>query len=364
MNEPETVTNTVSIDVVSPEAQTLLVVSAPPHIRCKESTTRIMLWTLIALTPATAMAVMLSGPRELYTILLSVVSATATECGILFFIKKISIPDGSAPLTGLLLALSLPPLMPLWVAPIGSFFAIALVKMAFGGLGRNFLNPALAGRAFLVAAFPVLFSAATSAAGGNLPVPMEAPEINDALLNFLTGYQCGWTGGASAGAVLIGAALLLGLRIIDFTIPLSFIIVVFALGLFTHGSDAFFSATTLLTPLFQLLSSGILFGAIFLATDPVTSPSTKRARLLFGAGCGILTFVFQKYGTRNDSVMQAILLMNCLVPYFERYMQRRNFGAHYNKNVPIESKALAHELEPSAEFASADINQSEPGISA
>jgi Na+-translocating ferredoxin:NAD+ oxidoreductase subunit D len=301
------------------ETKKLLSISASPHIRSRDSVPQIMLWVLVALLPAAAIAVVMSGLHALYSMALSIFTATAVEWVLLFFVyKKRQFPDGSAPVTGLLLALSLPPLVPLWVAPVGSLFAIAIVKMAFGGLGRNFLNPAMAGRAFLVTAFPAIFSL------GALPVPsMPAgggPEISSALLNFLTGYQCGWLGGTSAGALLIGAILLWALRIIDFTLPLSFIGTSFLLFWCTGESASLLSATSLLAALFQLLSGGILFGAIFLATDPVTTPSTARARLLFGIGCGAFTFLFHKFGSPNDCMMQAILIMNCAVPYMDRYL--------------------------------------------
>jgi electron transport complex protein RnfD len=283
-----------------------------------------MVWVLVALIPASGIAVMLTGLHALYSMLFSIISATAAEWIISFFVnKKRSIPDGSAALTGLIVALSLPPLLPLWIAPIGSLFAITLVKMAFGGLGRNFLNPAMAGRAFLAASFPALFGAAAIPAAWESAIPAGTPAINSALLNFLTGYQCGWMGGASAGALLLGALLLWSLRIIDFTLPLAFIGTVFLLLWCTDSNNPLFSPAALLAPLFQLLSGGILFGAIFLATDPVTSPSNARARLVFGIGCGAVTFLFQKFGSANDSIMQAVLIMNCTVPYMDRYLAPR-----------------------------------------
>jgi len=346
--------------IPSQGASKLLIVSASPHIRCRESVPRMMLWVLIALLPAAGIAVMFSGLHALYSMLLSIITATAAEWAISFFVyKKRSIPDGSAPVTGLLLALSLSPLLPLWIAPLGSLFAIALVKMAFGGLGRNFLNPAMAGRAFLVAAFPVLFSTLAAPPGGGLPILTGVSEINSALLNFLTGYQCGWMGGASAGALLAGAILLWGLRIIDFTLPLSFIGSIFLLFWCTNESASLFSVAALLAPLFQLLSSGILFGAFFLATDPVTSPSTARSRLLFGIGCGVFTFVFQRFGSSNDSIMQAILLMNCTVPYMDRYLIHRVllWEGPIKKNVPGKPAGKPRETEPALEPA---VENNEP----
>jgi Na+-translocating ferredoxin:NAD+ oxidoreductase subunit D len=310
--------------LMPPATPKLLVVSASPHIHSGESVPRIMLFVVVALLPAAGIAVMLSGLHALYSIGLSIVTAGAAEWLILFFVHKTkSIPDGSAIVTGFLVALSLPPSMPLWAAPLGSLFAIALVKMAFGGLGGNFLNPALAGRAFLVTAFPVLFGTAAAQAGGNMSLPAGGSEINSALLNFLTGYECGWMGGASAGALLIGAILLWSLKIIDFTLPISFIGSFFLVFWCTGRSAPLLSSAALLAPLFQVLSGGILFGAFFLATDPVTSPLNKRARFLFGTGCGILTFIFQKFGSFSDGMMQAVLIMNFTVPYMDRYLAHR-----------------------------------------
>lgn len=319
---PETGHNQSTSPVGTPkEKPKLLCISASPHARSRDSVPQIMFWVIIALMPAAAIAVIMCGFQALYSMALSIFAATATEWAILFFVyKKRQMPDGSAPITGLLLALSLPPILPLWVAPIGSFFAIAIVKMAFGGLGRNFLNPAMAGRAFLVAVFPVIFNL------GAVPCPNPSggtSEMYSTLLNFLTGYQCGWIGGTSAGAILLGATLLWALRIIDFTLPLSYIGTFFLLFWCSGESTDFFSAASLLAPLFQLLSGGILFGAFFLATDPVTSPSTGRSRIIFGTGCGAFTFLFQKFGSPNDGIMQAILIMNCTVPYLDRYLMHR-----------------------------------------
>jgi Na+-translocating ferredoxin:NAD+ oxidoreductase subunit D len=317
--EPVTPQAVGSVSIPLQETPKLLCVSASPHIRSRESVPRIMLWVLLALLPAAGIAILMSGLHALYSIALSVFTASAAEWIILVFInKKRQFLDGSAPVTGLLLALSLPPSLPLWVAPIGSLFAIAIVKMSFGGLGRNFLNPAMAGRAFLAAAFPAFFNL------GALPLPSVPAggmaEISGALLNFLSGYQGGWLGGTSAGALLIGAILLRSLRVIDFTLPLSFMGTFYLLFLCTGENTASFSAVTLLTPLFQLLSGGILFGAFFLATDPVTSPLAGRARLAFGIGCGVFTYLFQKFGSPNDSMMQAILIMNCTVPFLDRFL--------------------------------------------
>lgn len=315
-----------------------LVISAAPHIRVGTTVPRTMLWVVAALMPAVGIAVMLSGLHAMYAILLSVAAASATEWVILTTArKKLTVPDGSAAITGLLLALSLPSRLPLWMAPAGSIFAIALVKMTFGGTGRNFLNPAMTGRAFLTLAFPALFNAGAVASGESLPA--GAREIGTTLLNFLTGYQNEWMGGASVGALLIGAILLWCLRIIDFALPLSFMGSAFMLFWCTDSSHAIFSGTALLAALFQVMGSGLLLGAFFIATDPVTSPTTARARLLFGAGCGILTFLFQKAGPSGESIMLAILLMNFTVPYMDRYLMRRSFNAKGKRDTGSETTA-------------------------
>jgi Na+-translocating ferredoxin:NAD+ oxidoreductase subunit D len=268
-----------------------------------------MLMTLAALVPVIGVSVALNGVHVLLIIALSMAAAAAAEWGIRSIEEKRPVMiDGSAGLTGLLLACSLPPQVPLWMAPLGSLFAIAIVKMSFGGRGRNFLNPALAGRAFCVLSFPVVFASAAT------------PVSGETFLNLIAGYQGGWIGGSSAGALLLGAIVLWCLRIIDFTLPLAFIgssLVLFWLGGEGHG---------LLSVLLQIGTGGLLLGAFFMATDPVTSPKAASARLLFGTGCGALTFLFRKFGSADNSVMYAVLLMNLMVPYLDRYCGRRPMG--------------------------------------
>jgi len=287
----------------------LFFVSAAPHIHSRESVPRTMLITLAALVPVVGVSAAQNGVRALLIIALSMAAAAATEWVFRCVAEKRPVMiDGSAGLTGLLLACSLPPQVPLWMSPLGSLFAIAIVKMSFGGLGRNFLNPALAGRAFCVLSFPMVFAAAF------MPVSGET------LLNLVTGYQGGWIGGSSAGALLLGAVVLWCLRIIDFTLPLAFIgssFVLFWLAGEGHGP---------VSALFQITTGGLLLGAFFMATDPVTSPKAPLARLLFGTGCGVLAFIFRRFGSTNDAVMYAVLLMNCMVPYLDRYCGRRPMG--------------------------------------
>jgi Na+-translocating ferredoxin:NAD+ oxidoreductase subunit D len=303
----------------------LLVVAAPPHLRAKDSVSRRMLWVLLALTPAAGIAIVLYGVHALLSIAASVGAAVAAEYLIAVVAqKKVPLFDGSAVITGLLLAFSLPPQAPLWGGAIGSIFAIAVVKMAFGGLGCNFLNPALAGRAFLLVAFPSAFSGAAAVA--TQTAPFATLDIKEALLNLFIGYQGGWMGGSSAGALIIGAAVLWYLRRIDFVIPLAFIVSAFCLFWATNGSGSLLTPSALQASLTAILSGGLILVALFMATDPVTSPIALRARLFYGAGCGLLTFAFQKFGSANDGVMQAVLLMNCAAPALDRFLMSKPFG--------------------------------------
>ena len=288
----------------------LLFVSASPHLRGNGSVPRIMLITIAALVPALLISVIRNGLHVFFIAVLSVTAAAATEWVLAVAKKKRFVMiDGSAGVTGLLCAFTLPPQLPLWMAPFGSVFAIVIVKTAFGGLGRNFLNPALAGRAFCALVFPALFSAAAVSAG-------------DTFQNFIAGYQDLWT----ACALLTGAVVLWFLRIIDFTLPVTFVSTAFALFWFSGGNndEAVFSA------LFQICSGSLVLIAFFMATDPVTSPTAPGGRFLFGAGCGVLAFLFRK---SNDGVIYAVLLMNCIVPYLDRYCGRRPFGMRLKRDL-------------------------------
>ncbi|MCU0608888.1 MAG: RnfABCDGE type electron transport complex subunit D [Chitinispirillaceae bacterium] len=310
------------------DATLLLTVSSAPHCRSADTVTRTMLWVLLALVPALVMTTLLFGVKALLQIALSAAAAVAVEWLITSIrTKKPVLPDGTAActsaITGILLALSLPPNLPLWIAPCGSLFAIAVVKMAFGGTGRNFLNPALAGRAFCLLAFPALFTGTANAAALS---PLQAP-FSETVLNLFMGYQGVCMGGSSAGALLAGAILLWSLRRIDFTLPLAFITSVFLLSWLTDGNQNLFTPAAFEVPLLRILSGGTLLGAFFFATDPVTSPQPVPARLVFGMGCGALTVVFSRSGSAGDSVMYAILLMNCMTPYLDRLLMHRPIGA-------------------------------------
>jgi electron transport complex protein RnfD len=307
-------------------APALLTVSAPPHDVRRDSVARIMLIAFAALVPASVVPVLLYGTHVLLAMLLGLSAAAATEWIITAIRRRrMVLIDGSACVTGLLLALSLPPQAPLWLAPLGGVFAIAVAKMALDGLGRNFLNPALAGRAFLAISFPAVFATAASAA----PFPLAADAR--AFLDLFIGYQGLWIGSVSAAALLAGAAALWYFRIIDFSLPIAFIATAFALFWVDGGSGGLFTAVALLSPLFDVVTGGILLAALFMATDPVTSPTGTAARILAGAGCGAMVWIFHAYGQEANAPMYAILIMNCLVPWLDRLFVRRPLGLRGKK---------------------------------
>jgi electron transport complex protein RnfD len=248
--------------------------------------------------------------------------------------QKITITNGSAALTGLLLAYNLPSSLPIWMACVGSFFAIAVAKQSFGGLGRNIFNPALAGRAFLMIAWPrymVTFTrpfiypdSVTCATPLNLLKEGKAENIYQMGLNYLDfflGTRAGCIGEVCIAFLLLGALFLLWRRIISWHIPISFI---FTLGLLTwlwggaHLGEA--------DVLFSILAGGVVLGAFFMATDYVTSPLTRGGQLIFGFGCGLFTFVIRKWGGYPEGVSFAILMMNATVPLLDRFCKPRIYG--------------------------------------
>jgi electron transport complex protein RnfD len=274
----------------------------------------------------------LNGLRAPLIVALSMAAAAATEAALDFLEKKrIAMIDHSALVTGMLGAFLLPPQIPLWVAPVVSIFAIAIVKKPFGGVGRNFLNPALAGCALCVLMFPALFRTAAAAGLADAPVNMAT------VVNLLSGYQGALIGGASAGALLAGAIVLWCLRIGDAVVPTAFFGSAFVMFWCSAKNGTMFAAPALLLALQFVVSGGLPLVALFMAADPVTSPVTKRARFLFGIGCGVLTVILCKAGAQsaNYGVVFAVLLMNLTVPWLDRYCRRRPFGAVGKKLMVI-----------------------------
>lgn len=301
-------------------------ISSSPHIRDKETTTNIMGKVIVALMPATIFGVYNFGVDALITIMITVVSCVIFEAGYQkLFGLKITVKDLSAVLTGLLLALNLPPEVPFWLPIIGSFFAIIVVKQLFGGLGQNFMNPALGARCFLLISFTgrmttFTYDAVTTAT----PLAeLKAGESVD-VLSMAIGTIPGTIGETSAIALIFGGLFLLIKKIIDFRIPVFYIgsfaifIVIYALA-----TGRGFDMTFLLAHLF---GGGLMLGAFFMATDYVTSPITATGRVIFGVLLGLLTFLFRIYGGSAEGVSYAIIIGNLLVPLIERVTVPKSFG--------------------------------------
>ena len=298
-------------------------VSSSPHVRSKDTTERIMLYVIIALLPTTLFGIYNFGYRALILILVTIASCVASEWIFNKIVhKKQTINDLSAVVTGLLLALNLPATLPWWEAVLGGVFAIVVVKCMFGGLGQNFMNPALGARCFLLIAFAANMTNFTidSYTGAT---PLAAMRNGDPVntMDMLIGRTAGTIGETSAIAILIGAIFLILMGVIDLRIPASYIItfIVFMLLFSGHGAD-----WTYITA--QLCGGGLMLGAFFMATDYVTSPITPMAQIIFGICCGIFTGLFRCFGANAEGVSFAIILSNILVPMIEKYTVPRAFG--------------------------------------
>ena len=298
-------------------------VSSSPHVRSKDTTERIMLYVIIALLPTTLFGIYNFGYRALILILVTIASCVASEWIFNKIVhKKQTINDLSAVVTGLLLALNLPATLPWWEAVLGGVFAIVVVKCMFGGLGQNFMNPALGARCFLLSAFAANMTNFTidSYTGAT---PLAAMRNGDPVntMDMLIGRTAGTIGETSAIAILIGAIFLILMGVIDLRIPASYIItfIVFMLLFSGHGAD-----WTYITA--QLCGGGLMLGAFFMATDYVTSPITPMGQIIFGICCGIFTGLFRCFGANAEGVSFAIILSNILVPMIEKYTVPRAFG--------------------------------------
>ena len=305
-----------------------LLAGSSPHLHKNESVKRIMWLVTLSLLPAGAAGVFIFGQKALWFIILAVISAVATECALDIFMKrKVSIFDGSAVLTGLLLAYNLPPDGPFWLPIIGSFVAIAIGKQVFGGLGQNIFNPALVGRVFLMASWPKYmttfsrpFDAMTSATPLMLLKEGNLTE-HISYLDLFLGKRGGCIGEVCILALLVGAAFLFIRGYIFWQIPFSYIATV---GLLTYAfaGNGLFSGDWL----FHILNGGLVLGAFFMATDYVTSPLTRRGQLIFGFGCGLLTVIIRLWGGYPEGVSYAILMMNAAVPLIDRHTKNRVYG--------------------------------------
>ena len=298
--------------------------SASPHIHSGRSTTGIMRDVLIALIPAAVAGTVIFGWRSLLVIAVCTASCVLLEA--LFNVitkKRQTVGDLSAAVTGLLLALNLPASIPIWQCVIGSIFAIVIVKCLFGGIGHNPVNPAITARVFMLVSFgsmaaqayPVIVDTVT----GATPLPSIDAGQTPALSDLFLGLTGGAIGETCAAALLVGFIYLLARRIITWHIPVSFVGSVFVCSLLMEGFD-FTKALAL------ILSGGLLLGAVFMATDYVTSPATAKGKLVFGIGAGLITFLIRYFGVYPEGVSFAILFMNILTPYIDALTAHKIFG--------------------------------------
>lgn len=300
----------------------LMKVSSNPHIRSKVTTNGIMLAVIAALLPATGFGVYHFGLRALAIVLISVASTVLTEFLFGLYKKKQTVSDLSAVVTGLLLALNLPVSVPLWLPVLGGVFAILVVKLLFGGLGQNFMNPALAGRCFLLISFPALmtdFTYDTFTSATPLSQLKAGEGVN--ILDMVLGNTGGTIGETSVIAILIGACFLLITGVIDLKVPGSYI-VSFLIFVAVFGGRGFDPAY--LTA--QLSGGGLMLGAFFMATDYVTRPITPNGQYLYGIFLGILTGIFRIFGPNAEGVSYAIIIGNLIVPLLEKATMPKAFG--------------------------------------
>ena len=302
-------------------------VSISPHVRDKSSTKKIMLDVAIALVPTLGFGVYRFGLNALMLILVSVASCVAFEAGYEFLAKKpITVFDFSAVVTGMIIAVNLPPTATWWMAVLGSAFAIVVTKMFFGGLGQNFMNPALAGRCFLMISFTQrMTNFAVDATSSATPLALMREGKSTALLDLFIGNHAGCIGEVSAAAILVGALYLLIKKVISLRIPCTYIlstVAIIAVIRLIQGEG--FDAEYLLA---QALSGGLLVGAFFMATDYVTSPITKSGQVVFALVLGLLTALFRTLGSTAEGVSYAIIIGNLLVPIIEKLTVPLPFGS-------------------------------------
>ena len=306
------------------------VVSGTPHVRSKESIQSIMRDVIIALVPATAAGIYYFGMNALVLVIAAIVSAVAFEALCQKVMKKpVTVSDLSAVVTGLLLAMNLPAAAPVWVAIVGSAFAIIFGKQLFGGLGQNFINPALAGRAFLLASYPTEMTTwsvpngleVADAATYATPLAQLKAGYLDASLGELMLGQCGGTiGETCAIALIIGGVYLLYKHVISWKIPVIYIATV-AILFGVIGRQG------VRLPLQEIMAGGVMLGGIFMATDYASSPVTPKGQIIFAVGAGLITYLIRTFGGYPEGVSYSILIMNCCVPLIERFTEPTIFGA-------------------------------------
>ena len=311
-----------------------LIVSPSPHVHSGDSIEKNMYGVLIALIPAFLVAIYVFRLDALIITALSVLFCVGFEYLIARFILKTepSVFDGSAIITGVLLAFNVPSNLPVWILALGALFSIGVVKMSFGGLGNNIFNPAIAGRIFLLISFPAQMTTwPTPGVGATTDATTSAtvlsnlrfnPDSMPAIKEMFLGFEGGSIGEISALALLLGLAYLLWKKIITWHIPVSIIL---SVALFT-GILYFFNPVPMFNPLIHLFSGGLMLGAIFMATDYVTSPMTKSGMLIYGVGIGFITVCIRLWGAYPEGVSFAILLMNAFTPLINNYTTPKRFG--------------------------------------
>lgn len=295
-------------------------ISTAPHIHHPVTTQRLMIYVLLALLPTTAVGIYAFGLPALMLLAISCVTAVLSE----FLWQKIAkkrvlISDCSALVTGLILGLNLPANAPWWLAVIGSAFAVLLVKQLFGGLGDNFLNPAMAARAVLLASWPVhmtsfvlpTFFSGADAVTGATPLATKSAQLMDLFMGNIPGC----IGEVSKVAILLGLLILLITRAITWHIPFTMVASVFVFS-WLFGAD----------PVYAILSGGVLFGAVFMATDYVTNPMTASGKMIYAAGIGLIIAVIRQFGAYPEGVTYGILLMNIATPLIDRFLPQKIYG--------------------------------------
>lgn len=315
-----------------------LIVSPAPHIHSKDSVNGSMKNVVIALIPALLVSFYYFGLGALMVSLISIISCVGFEYLIQKFIlnKKPSISDGSAMLTGLLLAFNLPSNLPWWIIILGAFVAIAIAKITFGGLGNNIFNPALVGRVFLLISYPAqmttwpvahpLSTQYMDASTGATTLSLINEGALEKLPNYvdmLIGNMSGSLGEVSALALLIGFVYLLATRTITWHIPVSIIVTVLVFTGILH----LVNPELYINPVYHLLCGGLMLGAIYMATDYVTSPMHAKSQIIYGIGIGIITVVIRIWGAYPEGVSFAIILMNAVTPLLNRYFKPTRYGA-------------------------------------
>ena len=305
-----------------------LTLSSSPHIQTNENVTTVMRDVIIALLPATIAAIYYFRFGAIINILVAVLGAVAAEYLIQKLMKKpITIKDYSAAVTGLLLAFNVPSTLPWWMTLIGSVFAIAVVKQLFGGLGHNFINPALAARAVLLASWPVEMTSwvTTGADAVSTATPLavikgvEAGATSASMFDLLIGNVGGCIGETSAILLIIGGIYLIYRGVITYVIPTYYIGTVAVLTFIFSGFNISMIS-------YNILAGGLILGAFFMATDYTTSPVSKKGQIIYAIGCGLLTAVIRYYGGYPEGVSYSILLMNVATPLIDKYISPRVFG--------------------------------------